>query len=279
MLGFGWGEILVIAVVVLIVVGPKDLPVMLRNLGRMMGTARKMSNEFRREIDKAIAADEIREAKKAISEPLKQTTADITKEFNSIRDGKIEPSGKLKPSEPGKESVADEIRAQAGMLPKPENAAAAAAMQAKVSERVASRSAQPNAEGAAPVVAASGAAVAPAKGRVTAAKPKSTRAAPKAKAGQAAGSAKAAKPASSKTPTAKAGAQSTGQKASVAKAKNGAAKTVAKSAGKGGSAKAGAAKTGSAKSAPAKPDDTGEVAKAKPAKRSKAKTPAPAEEN
>ncbi len=115
MLGLGWSEMLVIAVVALIVVGPKDLPMLLRNLGRMMGTVRRMSNEFRREIDKAIAADEFKEAQKALSDPLKQTTADITREFNSIRDGKVEPSGKLKPSEPGKESVVEEIRAKAGI--------------------------------------------------------------------------------------------------------------------------------------------------------------------
>ena len=137
MLGLGWSEMLVIGVVVLIVVGPKDLPVMMRNLGRMMGTVRRMSNEFRREIDKAIAADEIRDARKALSDPLKQTSEDISREFNSIRDGKVEPSGKLAPSEPGKESVVDEIRAQAGMDPKPEPSPAAQALRAKVSETVA----------------------------------------------------------------------------------------------------------------------------------------------
>lgn len=115
MLGIGWAEMLIIAVVALIVVGPKELPMLLRNVGKAMGTMRRMSNEFRRELDKAIAIDEIREAKRSISEPLKKTTDEITKEFNSLRNGKLEPSGKIKPSEPGKESVYDEIRAQAGM--------------------------------------------------------------------------------------------------------------------------------------------------------------------
>jgi sec-independent protein translocase protein TatB len=131
MLGLGWSEMLVIGVVILIVVGPKDLPVMMRNIGRMMGTVRRMSNEFRREIDKAIAADEIREAKKAISDPLKQTSQDISREFNALRNGKVEPSGKLAPVEPGKESVVDEIREKAGMSP------AALALRSKVSETVA----------------------------------------------------------------------------------------------------------------------------------------------
>ncbi len=135
MLGLGWSEMLVISVVVLIVVGPKDLPMMLRNLGRVMGSVRKMSNEFRREIDKAIALDEVKEAKKAITDPLRQTSDEIAREFNTLKDGKYEPSGKLKPSEPGKESVADEIRRQAGLPEKKGDitqSKAAESMKAKV---------------------------------------------------------------------------------------------------------------------------------------------------
>lgn len=188
MLGLGWSEMLVIGIVVLIVVGPKDLPVMMRNLGRMMGTVRRMSNEFRREIDKAIAADEIREARKAISDPLKQTSDDISREFNAIRDGKVEPSGKLAPSEPGKESVVDEIHAQAGMT-KAEPSAASLALRAKVSETVAK-----------PVAAAPAAA----KPKVKAAPRKA-----KAPAKTAASKATAAKPAAKKTTTRKTPAKKT----------------------------------------------------------------------
>ena len=138
MLGLGWSEMLVIGIVLLVVVGPKDLPMMMRNVGRMMGTVRRMGNDFRREIDKAIAADEIAEAKKAISDPLKQTSAEINREFNSIRNGKVEPTGKLKPPESGEESVVDAIHAQAGMAPsRAEPSAASAALRAKVSETVA----------------------------------------------------------------------------------------------------------------------------------------------
>lgn len=128
MLGIGWSEMLVIGVIALIVVGPKDLPVMLRNLGRIMGTVRRMGDEFRREIDKAVAAEEFREAKKAISDPLRQTTEEIRKEFNAIsKDGKPVPSGKIMPSQPGKESVVDEIRAQAGIAPATASKSASAA--------------------------------------------------------------------------------------------------------------------------------------------------------
>jgi sec-independent protein translocase protein TatB len=157
MLGLGWSEMMVIAVVALIVVGPKDLPMLLRNIGRMMGNVRRMSNEFRREIDKAIAADEFKEAQKAISDPLKQTTADISREFNTMRGGKVSPSGKLKPSEPGKESVVEEIRAQAGIAaPMPDKqpkaiAPAESAVEPKAGKKpVARKAASPKSKPAAP---------------------------------------------------------------------------------------------------------------------------------
>ena len=56
MLDLGWSELLVIGIVALIVVGPKDLPVLFRNLGRFMGKARGMAREFSRAMNDA--ADE-----------------------------------------------------------------------------------------------------------------------------------------------------------------------------------------------------------------------------
>jgi sec-independent protein translocase protein TatB len=52
----GWMELLVIGVVALIVVGPKDLPVMFRRLGQFTGRIRAMARDFQRAMDEA--ADE-----------------------------------------------------------------------------------------------------------------------------------------------------------------------------------------------------------------------------
>ncbi|SDG65102.1 Sec-independent protein translocase protein TatB [Pelagibacterium luteolum] len=211
MLGLGWSEMLVIAVVVLIVVGPKDLPVMLRNLGRAMGTVRKMSNEFRREIDKAIAADEFRDAKKSISDPLKQTTQDLTREFNSLRNGKVEPSGKLAPADPAKESVVDEIRAQAGMKPlpapvtepiTPPNAATTTAQQAAPLAATASTKVK-----AAPRKPKAAAKPATSNGTTTTAKPKPAAAKAKPAAAKAKPATAKAEPATAKPAAAKATAK------------------------------------------------------------------------
>lgn len=56
MFDIGWSELLIIGVVALIVVGPKDLPKMFRTLGQVTGKLRAMSREFTRAMD--AAADE-----------------------------------------------------------------------------------------------------------------------------------------------------------------------------------------------------------------------------
>ena len=60
---FAWSEILVIAVVAIIVVGPKDLPGMLRQIGKALGSVRRMGNEFQRQFNDAIKEAELDDLK------------------------------------------------------------------------------------------------------------------------------------------------------------------------------------------------------------------------
>ncbi|MBK1624908.1 Sec-independent protein translocase protein TatB [Afifella marina] len=54
MFDIGWTELVVIAGVAIIVVGPKDLPGMLRTFGKTMGQIRRTANDFKRQLDDAL---------------------------------------------------------------------------------------------------------------------------------------------------------------------------------------------------------------------------------
>lgn len=115
MLGLSWTEVLVIGVVALIFIGPKDLPVVMNRVGKVFGQIRRMGNEFQREINKTTGLDEVRNLRNSITAPLKKTTDEIRKEFNAMTPTGPKPSGAIKPSDPNAESVVDEIKAKAGM--------------------------------------------------------------------------------------------------------------------------------------------------------------------
>lgn len=64
----GWSELLVIAVVLVVVVGPKDLPGMLRTFGRVMRQMRGMAGDFRRQFDEALKEAELDDVRKGIDD-------------------------------------------------------------------------------------------------------------------------------------------------------------------------------------------------------------------
>ncbi|MFC5386554.1 Sec-independent protein translocase protein TatB [Aquamicrobium segne] len=66
MLDVGWSEMLVIAIVMIVVVGPKDLPQMLRSFGRMTAKMRGMANDFQKQFNDALKEAELDEVKKSV---------------------------------------------------------------------------------------------------------------------------------------------------------------------------------------------------------------------
>lgn len=83
MLDVGWSEMLVIAVVMIVVVGPKDLPQMLRTFGRMMAKMRGMANDFQKQFNEALKEAELDDVKKSV-ESLRSLNpaAEIRKQLN-----------------------------------------------------------------------------------------------------------------------------------------------------------------------------------------------------
>lgn len=68
MLDIGWTELVVIAIVLIVVVGPKDLPPMLRAFGRMTSKLRGMASDFRQQFDEALREADLEDVRKTISD-------------------------------------------------------------------------------------------------------------------------------------------------------------------------------------------------------------------
>jgi sec-independent protein translocase protein TatB len=66
MFDIGWSEILVIVVVAIVVVGPKELPRLMGTFGRYAGKLRRAAAEFQRQFDEAMRDTEMAEVKKAM---------------------------------------------------------------------------------------------------------------------------------------------------------------------------------------------------------------------
>lgn len=88
---FGLSELLLVGIVALIVVGPKDLPIMMRRLGQFVAKGRAMANEFRAAFDdiaKQAELDELRQEIEALKRDNEMASAakdlrDIEQDINA----------------------------------------------------------------------------------------------------------------------------------------------------------------------------------------------------
>ncbi|MET0878771.1 MAG: Sec-independent protein translocase protein TatB [Tardiphaga sp.] len=78
MFDIGWSELVVIAVVALIAIGPKELPGVLRMVGQWMAKARKMAGEFQGQFNEAMREAEMADVKKAFDD-IKETASGFSR--------------------------------------------------------------------------------------------------------------------------------------------------------------------------------------------------------
>jgi sec-independent protein translocase protein TatB len=88
LLDFGWSELMLIGVVALIVIGPKDLPKALRVAGFWVRKARTLSREFQSSIEQMVREAELDEMRQELK---KATEIDLEKEFHQA----VDPTGSL----------------------------------------------------------------------------------------------------------------------------------------------------------------------------------------
>src|SRR3954451_22215380 len=77
MFDIGWSELVVIGVVALIAIGPKELPGVLRMVGQWMGKARRMAAEFQGQFQEAMREAEVADLKKQFDD-VSQAASSIT---------------------------------------------------------------------------------------------------------------------------------------------------------------------------------------------------------
>jgi sec-independent protein translocase protein TatB len=78
MFDVSWGKLVIIGVVALIVIGPKELPTVLRTIGQWMGKIRRMAGEFQGQFQEAMREAEMADLKKQFDE--------TTSSLNSVLD-------------------------------------------------------------------------------------------------------------------------------------------------------------------------------------------------
>ena len=66
MFDLGWSKLLILAVVAIVVVGPKELPGLLRTLGRLVAQLRRQAGEFRAHFDEAMRDTELQQIRQDI---------------------------------------------------------------------------------------------------------------------------------------------------------------------------------------------------------------------
>jgi len=180
--GIGGFEIVVIGLVALLVVGPKDLPVLMRRVGQMVAKARAMANEFRSSFDEMARQSELDDLRKEVEAlrsgqgmyPLGREAETAFKDINSELNKPVETLPA--PDVPAMTPAADEWPDTPAAEPAPEPAAPAAS-KPKARRVVASRPATakkaPPSKPSAPE--AKGATKSAAKPKTAAARPKAAR--------------------------------------------------------------------------------------------------------
>lgn len=82
MFDIGWGELLVIGIVALVVIGPKELPGVVRTLGQSLTKLRRMASDFQNQFTEAMREAELADLKKDTEKLIEDATSAAS--FNPV---------------------------------------------------------------------------------------------------------------------------------------------------------------------------------------------------
>ncbi len=122
MFEIGWSELLILAVVTLLFVGPKELPVFLRTIGRYAGVLRRHASEFRAQFEAAMREAELDAMKDEMQKMQASVNAEVMGAEKALKDAGQATT--LAPGAPGTPGAAPAAASQPGSF----TAAAASAV-------------------------------------------------------------------------------------------------------------------------------------------------------
>ena len=106
MFEIGWSELLVIAMVAIVVIGPKDLPRVMRTVGQWAGKMKRMSREFQNQFSEALREAELEDVRKDVEEIGKGLREEVSKAGEDIHKGlNVEPPAAGLPPPDGNEAA------------------------------------------------------------------------------------------------------------------------------------------------------------------------------
>ena len=85
MLDLGWQEFVMIGLVLVIVVGPKDMPKVLRAVAKYVGKARNMASDFQSSMMEVANQDEFNDVKKALQDAKSGNFDKVSEQFGDVK--------------------------------------------------------------------------------------------------------------------------------------------------------------------------------------------------
>jgi sec-independent protein translocase protein TatB len=123
MFDIGWSELLVIGVVAVVVVGPKELPRLMRTFGHYTGKIRAMASDFQRQFEEAVRETEIDEVRKAMqdfhAQASEAASPPVDKPLMTPKPVAPAPAAALAPAPAAAPAPAPKAKAKARRKPKP----------------------------------------------------------------------------------------------------------------------------------------------------------------
>ena len=110
MFDLSWGEMMVVGVIALVVLGPKELPNALRTMTNLTRTARKLAGEFQSGVNEIVREAELEDARKAAQSLSKGS---ISKAIEKV----VDPTGEMKSAVKSVESDVNKVKAESQVSP------------------------------------------------------------------------------------------------------------------------------------------------------------------